>query len=115
MLDRVLEPDRLIPALRRDCHKCICRRLAEALMRFLLSLLVATAVSPAITVVAPKTPEPGANAQVCKTQRSLSSRVVKRVCKTAAEWRNESMAARNKLKLGPKSQTTEVFKPPAGQ
>jgi hypothetical protein len=95
--------------------KGISQRLAEAAMRFILTLLVATAVSPAITVVAPKAPETGENAQVCKTQRSLSSRVVKRTCKTAAEWRNESMAARNKLKLGPKSQTTEVFKPPINQ
>ena len=52
---------------------------------------------------------------VCKSERSLSSRVVKRTCKTAAEWERESLAARNKLKLGAKSQTTEAFKAPTGQ
>lgn len=74
-------------------------------------------------VVAAETPKPNevvvvksvADKPVCKSERSLSSRVVKRTCKTAAEWERDSLAARNKLKLGAKSQTTEAFKSPTGQ
>ena len=52
---------------------------------------------------------------VCRTERSLSSRVVKRVCKTSAERKQEEIDARNKVRLGSgrKGQTTDAFKSPA--
>jgi hypothetical protein len=69
--------------------------------------VAAEAPKPAEVVVVTTNAKP-----VCKSERSLSSRVVKRTCKTAAEWHRDSLDARNKLKLGAKSQTTEAFKRP---
>ncbi len=82
-------------------------------MHLILTLFVA-ATAP-VTALAADVPKSAGDARICKTERSISSRVVREVCKTAAEWRNESADARNKLKLGPKSQTTEAFKAPTGQ
>ena len=84
-------------------------------MRLLPMVLAAAALSAAGTAPAADPPKSADDVRICKTERSISSRIVREVCKTAAEWRNDSVAARNKLKMGPKSQITEAFKPPAGQ
>ena len=84
-------------------------------MRPFPALLVAAALFPAGTALAADVPKPAEEARICKTERSLSSRIVRQVCKTAAEWKNDSVDARNKLKMSPKSQTTEAFKAPSGQ
>lgn len=73
------------------------------------------AVVCAGAAIAGEPPKANEDKPVCKSERSLSSRVVKRVCKSASELRADSEAARNKLKLGAKSQTTEAFKSPTGQ
>ncbi len=84
-------------------------------MRAFRMLLAAAAFSTAGTAIAADVPKAVDDKRICKTERSVSSRIVRQTCKTAAEWRQESLDARNKLKLGAKSQTTEAFKPPAGQ
>lgn len=87
----------------------------EAIIRLAAIFLVAAALWPAGTALAADNPKPAENAKICKTERSLSSRIVRETCKTAAEWRNGRVDDRDKLKLGPKSQITDAFKPPAGQ
>lgn len=84
-------------------------------MRSIPTLLAAATLFPACSTLAAGVPKPAKEEKVCKTERSLSSRIVRHVCKTAAEWKNESMDARNKLKMVPKAQTSEAFKPPLGQ
>ncbi|MEO8175475.1 MAG: hypothetical protein ABI626_02300 [Sphingomicrobium sp.] len=51
---------------------------------------------------------------VCRTERSLGSRVVKRVCQTAAERRKAELDARTNIKLGSgrRGEPTAAFKPP---
>jgi hypothetical protein len=51
---------------------------------------------------------------ICRTERSLSSRVVKRICKTSAQRQQEELEARNKVRLGSgrKGQPSEAFKLP---
>jgi hypothetical protein len=52
---------------------------------------------------------------VCRTERSISSRVVKRVCKTDVQRLKEELDARAVTRLsGRKNQMTDVFKPPKG-
>ena len=79
-------------------------------MTVLLFLAGATlAPATAIEVIAPP-----AEAKVCKTERSIGTRVVKRKCKTATEWQRDSLDARNKLKLGNANRAApEAFKRPA--
>ena len=93
------------------------------MLRIIGPSLASLALVCAAATVAAETPKPtevvvvrsAEDRPVCKTERGLSSRVVKRTCKTAGEWERDSLAARNKLKLGAKSQTTEAFKSPDGQ
>jgi hypothetical protein len=56
----------------------------------------------------------GEDKPMCRTERSLGSRVVKRVCKTAAERQKEELDARTNIKLGGgrKGQPTDAFKRP---
>ena len=82
-------------------------------MRSIRILLAAAALWPAAHVLAAEALKAAEGKRVCKTERSISSRIVKQTCKTEAEWRLDSLEARNKLKLGAKSQTTEAFKAPA--
>lgn len=80
----------------------------------LFSLLLAGAAlaqETPIEVIAPP-----AEKKVCKSERSISSRVVKRTCKTPTEWQRDSLDARNRLKLGNANRAApEAFKPPAAQ
>jgi hypothetical protein len=56
----------------------------------------------------------GEDKPICRTERSLGSRVVKRVCKTAAERQKEELDARTNIRLGGgrKGQPTDAFKRP---
>ena len=56
----------------------------------------------------------GEDKRICRTQRAIGSRVVKRVCKTAAEREKEELDARTSIKLGSgrKGQASEAFKLP---
>ena len=74
--------------------------------------LAPVAVAPQPIVVEGQKPDQ--DRPVCRTERSLGSRVVKRVCQTAAERRKAELDARANIKLGSgrKGQTTEAFKLP---
>lgn len=51
----------------------------------------------------------------CRTQRMTGTRVVKKVCRSAEQLRQDDLEARNKLRMGTRVQTTEAFKRPTGQ
>jgi hypothetical protein len=51
----------------------------------------------------------------CRTQRVTGTRVVKKVCRSAEQLRQDDLEARNKLRMGTRVQTTEAFKRPTGQ
>ena len=76
-----------------------------------LFLAGALLASQTTVVVAPL-----AEKKVCKSERSISTRVVKRICKTTGEWDRDSLDARNKLKLGNANRAApEAFKRPASE
>lgn len=51
----------------------------------------------------------------CRTQRVTGTRVVKKVCRSAEQLRQDDLEARNKLRMGTRVQTTEAFKRPTGE
>lgn len=66
------------------------------------------APNPPIEVIAPPSER-----KVCKTERSISTRVVKRICKTDSQWQRDSLDARTKLRLGSANRAPpEAFLPP---
>jgi hypothetical protein len=77
-----------------------------------LAAMLATGPAPVPTLVV-EAPRPAEDKPVCKYERSLSSRVVKRTCKTAAERSQEERDARNKIMLGKGAKVTEAFKTPS--
>lgn len=78
----------------------------------LLLIAAATAVmDQPIVVEAP----PAADKRVCRTERSTGSRVVKQVCKSAAEQAKDELDAKNKLRLGNQAnRPPDAFKAPTG-
>jgi hypothetical protein len=86
--------------------------------RMLLAMAAVLSAGAAFAAEVPKAdddPNTVEVKRVCRTERSTGSRVVKRVCKTAAEQGKDDREAWIKLKMAPKSQTTEAFKPPVSQ
>ena len=82
----------------------------------LAAWLIATVVAAAPVAVKPGA-EPGKSAQderICRTQRVTGSRLVKRVCTTAAERQKQELEARNALRRGSNTQIPEAFKQPGG-
>ena len=76
---------------------------------FLVAALVAAQDQPIIVEA------PAKEAKVCRTERSTGSRVVKQVCKSAAEQKKDDQDARNKLGMGNRSnRPPEAFTPPTG-
>jgi len=58
---------------------------------------------------------PAPEKKICTTQRDTGSRVVKQVCKTAAEREKDAEDARNRLNMGNRStRPPDAFKAPAG-
>ena len=54
--------------------------------------------------------------KVCRSVRETGSRMVKQVCKTATQQKQDEQDARNKLGLGNRSTSPpETFKAPTGQ
>jgi hypothetical protein len=71
----------------------------------------AAAQAPRIVVEAP----PAKERPVCRTERSTGSRVVKQICKSRAEQAKDDLEAKNKLRLGNRSnRPPDAFKDPAG-
>ena len=82
-------------------------------MRALLQAFGITAllVGTAAAASDPKPADPGK--PICKTERSIGSRVAKRVCRTQAEIDREAAEARRKLDMGGKNPVPPAaFKPP---
>jgi hypothetical protein len=53
--------------------------------------------------------------KVCRTERSTGSRVVKQVCKSAAEMAKDELDSKNKLRLGNQgNRPPDAFKGPTG-
>ena len=90
----------------------------SSLFLVVAALMASSEVIAADVPMAATVPIEGSKANedkpICRTERSLSSRVVKRVCKTSAERRQEELDARNKVRLGSgrKGQPTDAFKSP---
>ena len=60
--------------------------------------------------------KPAEEKKVCRTVRETGSRMVKQVCKSATQQRQDDRDARNKLGLGNRSNgPPETFKAPTGQ
>ena len=78
----------------------------------LLLIVAATAATdPPIVVEAPA----GEEKRVCRTERSTGSRVVKQVCKSAAEQAKDELDAKTKLRLGNQAnRPPDAFKAPTG-
>lgn len=54
--------------------------------------------------------------KVCRTVRETGSRMVKQVCKTPSQQRQDEQEAKNKLGMGNRTnRPTETFKAPSGQ
>ena len=51
----------------------------------------------------------------CRTQRVTGTRVIKRVCRSVEQQRQDDLEARNKIRMGTRVQTTEAFKRPSGE
>jgi len=88
----------------------------------LASLLFAAAIaqaSPAATDNPPVVVEgikPAEEKKVCRTVRETGSRMVKQVCRTPAQQRQDDQDAKNKLGLGSRSNTPPAtFTAPTGQ
>jgi hypothetical protein len=59
---------------------------------------------------------PAEEKKVCRSVRETGSRMVKQVCKTATQQKQDEQDARNKLGLGNRSNNPpETFKAPTGQ
>ena len=59
---------------------------------------------------------PAEEKKVCRSVRETGSRMVKQVCKTASQQKQDEQDARNKLGLGNRSTSPpETFKAPTGQ
>lgn len=90
----------------------------ESLLAFVALLAASGEAAAADTPMAAPVVVDGHKADVdqrlCRTERSLGSRVVKRVCKTADERRKDELDARTNIKLGSgrKGQPTDAFKRP---
>jgi hypothetical protein len=67
----------------------------------------------------PPAEQPGAEAPeikvTCRTQRVTGTRVIKKVCRSVEQQRQDNLEARNKLRMGTQVQATEVFKRPSGE
>ena len=85
-------------------------------MELILILLAAAsqAPQPAKPTATPVTELPDVKV-TCRTERVTGTRMVKRICRTAEQQRQADLEARDKLKMGSHSQTTEAFKAPTGQ
>ncbi|HET6943513.1 MAG TPA: hypothetical protein VFH89_15285 [Sphingomicrobium sp.] len=59
---------------------------------------------------------PAEEKKVCRSVRETGSRMVKQVCKTASQQKQDEQDAKNKLGLGNRSTSPpETFKAPTGQ
>jgi hypothetical protein len=78
-----------------------------------LLLLVAAATPPDQPVIVEA--KPIEEKKICRTQRDTGSRVVKTICKTAAEARKDAEDAKNALNMGGRSnRPPDAFKAPTG-
>lgn len=78
-----------------------------------IAALAAAQENPPVIVEGSKQAE---EKKVCRTVRETGSRMVKQVCKSASQQRQDEQDARNKLGLGNRSTNpTETFKAPTGQ
>ena len=88
----------------------------------LASLLFAAALAQAAPPATDNPPvivegtKPTEEKKVCRTERETGSRMVKKVCRTAAQQRQDDQDAKNKLGLGNRSNTPPAtFTAPTGQ
>ncbi len=87
----------------------------------LLMIMVAAAVqaaeNPPQAPPAPEQPaaEPPEIIVTCRTQRATGTRVIKKVCRSVEQQRQDNLDARIKLRMGTQVQATEVFKRPSGE
>lgn len=83
----------------------------------LIPILLATLAQATAAPAAPEQPvaELPEVKVTCRTQRATGTRVVKKVCKSTEQQRQENLEARNKIRMGTQVQTTEAFKRPAGE
>jgi hypothetical protein len=81
------------------------------MLGFLFSIATFVGVqAPPVVVDAPAQPK-----RVCRSERSTGSRVVKQICRTAADHAKEDLAAKNKLRLGNQAKgPPDAFKGPTG-
>ena len=80
----------------------------------LLIPFAAAVAAQAAEAPPPKAEEPPEITVTCRTQRATGTRVVKKVCRTSEQLRQEDRDARAKLRAGTKVQATEVFLRPKG-
>ena len=81
-------------------------------------LILLAAASQAAQAPAQDAPEATELPEVkvtCRTERVTGSRMVKRICRTPDQQRKADLEARDKLKMGAHSQSTDAFKAPTGQ
>ena len=86
----------------------------------LVSILLAAAMQGGATSPqAPPAADPATELPevtvTCRTQRATGSRVVKKICKSVEQQRQDDRQARAKLRMGTQVQATEVFKRPSGE
>lgn len=82
---------------------------------FATLLVIAAAAAAQDAPIIVEGQKPAQEKRVCRTERSTGSRVVKQVCKTAAEQKKDEQEARTKLNMGNRSnQPPEAFKAPTG-
>lgn len=80
---------------------------------FVVAALAAAQENPPVIVEGTK---PAEEKKVCRSVRETGSRMVKQVCKTASQQRQDEQDAKNKLGLGNRSTSPpETFKAPTGQ
>ena len=78
-----------------------------------LLLIAAAAAEPDQPVVVEG--KPVQEKKICTTKRDTGSRVVRQVCKTAAERQKDAEDAKNKLNMGNRSnRPPDAFKAPTG-
>lgn len=51
----------------------------------------------------------------CRTQRVTGTRIIKKICRSAEQQRQDDLQARSTLRMGSKVQANEIFKRPKGE
>lgn len=84
-----------------------------ASLLFIAAAVVAQDNAPPVIVEGTK---PVEEKKVCRSVRETGSRMVKQVCRTPSQQRQDDVDARNKLGMGNRTKgPTETFKAPTGQ